>query len=80
MTTELRTQETDPYNTLTRREREVLHFSAEGLTNIEMALRLVISSRTVEGHIANIRRKLRISSRSRLIRYAVIREGWSTPS
>ena len=37
---------------------------AEGLTNPQIAERLVISVRTVQGHVENILRKLGVSSRS----------------
>ena len=67
-------EELDPYDTLTQREREVLHVSADGHTANYIAMLLDISARTVEAHVANLRKKLRIDSRSRLIRYAVSRE------
>jgi two-component system response regulator NreC len=64
---------TDPYEMLTRREREVLHLAAEGLTNPAIAGRLGISSRTVETHHANIMRKLGLGTRRDLIVFAVRR-------
>ena len=51
---------TDPLSSLTEREREVLSFLAEGLTNIGIAQHLFISERTVEVHLAHIFDKLRI--------------------
>jgi len=60
----------DPYETLTAREREVLHLVAEGYTNAEIAARLSISPRTVEVHRANMMRKLGLRSQTDLIRYA----------
>ncbi len=63
----------DPYETLTHREREVLHLAAEGHTNAEIAERLVISPRTVETHRANLMRKLSLHSQADLIRYALQR-------
>jgi DNA-binding NarL/FixJ family response regulator len=62
------------YLGLTTREREVLQLTAEGHTNTQIAERLSISRRTVEGHRANILRKLNLSSKLELIRYA-IRQG-----
>jgi DNA-binding CsgD family transcriptional regulator len=54
---------TDPLHVLTRREREVALFVADGLTNIQIADRLVISRRTVEEHVSKILRKLGVRSR-----------------
>lgn len=63
----------DPYDSLTSREREVFQLSAEGYSNKEIADRLSISPRTVETHRANLMRKLGLSSRPELIRYALRR-------
>lgn len=49
---------------LTRREVEVLAFVAEGDTNRQVAARLVISDKTVARHLANIYRKLGVSTRT----------------
>lgn len=48
---------------LTSREREVLGLVAEGLTNKEIAARLVISENTVRAHLRHILDKLHVSSR-----------------
>lgn len=56
---------------LTTREVEVLQLLAHGLTNAEIAQRLVISSRTVNTHLNTIYRKLQVSSRSAATRFAV---------
>nr|NIO71757.1 response regulator [Anaerolineae bacterium] len=64
----------DPYETLTAREREVLHLVAEGHTNAEIAERLFISRRTVETHRANLMRKLGLRTQTDLISYA-LRQG-----
>ena len=53
-------------NKLTRRELEVSSLIADGLTNREIAERLVLSERTVEAHIANIFGKIDASSRSQV--------------
>jgi two-component system response regulator NreC len=63
----------DPYETLTAREREVLHLVAEGHTNAEIADRLFISRRTVETHRANLMRKLSLRTPTDLISYALRR-------
>jgi DNA-binding NarL/FixJ family response regulator len=63
----------DPYETLTAREREVLHLVAEGYTNAEIADRLFISRRTVETHRANLMRKLGLRTQTDLISYALRR-------
>ncbi len=60
----------DSYDTLTPREREVLHLVAEGLTSGEIAGRLFISPRTAESHRANLMRKLGLRSRTDLVRFA----------
>lgn len=56
---------------LTQREREILSYTANGLTSREIAERLDISSRTVEAHRANIREKLGITTVSELVKYAM---------
>jgi DNA-binding NarL/FixJ family response regulator len=61
----------NPYETLTRREREVLHLVGEGYTSAEIAGRLVISPRTVEMHRRHLVRKLSLSGQAALVRYAL---------
>jgi len=63
----------DPYETLTDRERQILHLTAEGYTSREIAERLFISPRTVEKHRENLMAKLGIHSQAELIHYAVQR-------
>jgi DNA-binding NarL/FixJ family response regulator len=63
----------DLYETLTDREREVLHLAAEGLGNAEIATRLVISPKTAATHRANLMRKLGLSNQTELVRYAMQR-------
>ena len=63
----------DPYETLTDREREVLHLAAEGRTNPEIADRLFISPRTVESHRAHLMQKLGLKTQTDLVRYALRR-------
>jgi DNA-binding CsgD family transcriptional regulator len=56
---------------LSRRETEVLHLLALGFTNREVAARLHISVRTAESHRTTIQRKLALSRRSELVRFAL---------
>ena len=49
---------------LSEREREVLRLVADGLSDSDIAERLVLSPHTVHRHVANIRRKLGLHSRS----------------
>ncbi len=61
----------DPYETLTPREKQVLHLAAEGLGNPEIGTRLSISTRTAETHRANLMNKLGIHSQAELTHYAL---------
>jgi ATP/maltotriose-dependent transcriptional regulator MalT len=56
---------------LTAREREILELLAAGLTNREIAQRLVVSARTVETHVARVTGKLGVNSRARAVARAV---------
>jgi two-component system nitrate/nitrite response regulator NarL len=60
-----------PLSCLTNREREVLHFIAEGLSNKEIASQLNIGVRTVETHRERIMRKLDIHTIAGLTRFAL---------
>jgi DNA-binding NarL/FixJ family response regulator len=60
---------------LTDRESEVLRLIALGYSNKEIAARLTLSVKTVEVHKANAMRKLNITSRIDLVRYAIF-QGW----
>jgi DNA-binding CsgD family transcriptional regulator len=63
----------DP-NALTPRELEVLHLVAAGLTDAQVAQRLVISRRTVSTHLTAIYSKLGVNSRSAATRCALDRK------
>jgi len=58
------------YDTLTRREQEIMVLLAQGLSNKQIAEKLFISPKTVENHRSNILRKLNIHSTIELVRYA----------
>jgi DNA-binding NarL/FixJ family response regulator len=55
---------------LTPREREVLRFIARGYAYKEVARELVISVKTVETHVSSVLRKLQLSNRRELTRWA----------
>jgi DNA-binding NarL/FixJ family response regulator len=56
---------------LTAREVEVLRLVAQGLTDAQVAEHLVISPRTVNGHLRSIYSKIAVTSRSAATRYAL---------
>ncbi|HET9740582.1 MAG TPA: helix-turn-helix transcriptional regulator [Solirubrobacteraceae bacterium] len=55
---------------LTPREIEILRLAAQGLSDAEIAERLVLSHHTVHRHVANVRTKLRLPSRTAAVAYA----------
>ena len=58
---------------LTPREREILQHIARGYLYKEIALRLGISAKTVEAHVSSVLRKLQLSTRHELSRWAMER-------
>ncbi len=56
---------------LTAREVDVLYYLAQGLTDMQIAERLVISPRTVSTHLISIYRKIQVTTRSAATRYAM---------
>ena len=58
---------------LTPREREVLRLIARGYTYKEVARELYISAKTVESHVSSVLRKLQLSTRHQLTRWAAER-------
>jgi two-component system, NarL family, response regulator LiaR len=59
---------------LTERENEILQLVAQGLTNDQIAERLVVSERTVRTHVSNILAKLQLANRTQAALYA-LKEG-----
>jgi DNA-binding NarL/FixJ family response regulator len=66
-----RGKKADEFGQLTRREREILQYIAEGNTSPQIAKMLFISKKTVENHRANIMEKLDIHDTAGLVRYAI---------
>lgn len=62
-------------NEITDRESEILRLIAWGYSNKEIASRLDLSVKTVEAHKANTMRKLGMTSRIDIVRYALL-QGW----
>lgn len=67
-------------NALTQREREVMELVAAGLTNDEIAARLVLSPATAKTHVSRIMSKLDARDRSQLVVMAyesgMVSPGW----
>jgi predicted ATPase/DNA-binding CsgD family transcriptional regulator len=63
----------DPWAPLTKRERDIAVLVAEGLSNREIAGRLVIAKRTVDTHVEHILAKLDFSSRAQIAAWAAER-------
>jgi DNA-binding NarL/FixJ family response regulator len=71
---EIPAEQVDPeLDQLTAREREVLRYIARGYMYKEIALKLSISAKTVEAHVSSVLRKLQLSNRHELSRWAVTR-------
>jgi DNA-binding NarL/FixJ family response regulator len=64
-----------PATALTEREAEVLRLIASGYSNKEIAARLSLSVKTVEAHKANAMRKLDLTGRIDIVKYAIL-QGW----
>ena len=64
-------------NPLTRREREIAELISAGLTNRAIADRLVLSERTVEGHVRSTLAKLQLANRTELAAWTLRDTGTS---
>jgi len=60
---------------LTERELEILRLAASGLSNQDIADKLVLSGRTVQAHLANVFDKLSVGSRTEAVVHA-LKKGW----
>jgi DNA-binding NarL/FixJ family response regulator len=63
----------DRFESLTARERQVLHLAAQGFTSAQIAGRLGISRRTAETHRANVQKKFEFASHAELVSFALRR-------
>lgn len=71
LSTKRPSQKTGELSSLTWREQQVVDLVAEGRSNKEIASRLGISARTVEGHLNHVFAKLGVTSRTALVRLAL---------
>lgn len=60
----------NPFTELSNREMEVLRLIADGLSNAKIAEQLVISEKTVKGHVSNMLGKLHLADRTQAAVYA----------
>lgn len=74
-----RNNRSSPFETLTKREREVLNLVVEGHTSKVMAEMLHLSPRTIDHHRANLLRKFDMRNTVDLVNFAV-RNGFVTPT
>jgi NarL family two-component system response regulator LiaR len=66
----LRSDKVNPFTELSERELEVLKLIADGMSNAEMAAKLVLSEKTIKGHVSNILSKLHLADRTQAAVYA----------
>ena len=67
----LRQSPKEKFGGLTAREREVAGLIAQGKSNREIAEKLVLSERTIEGHVSNLFNKLGFNARTQIVAWAV---------
>jgi NarL family two-component system response regulator LiaR len=66
-----------PSEYLSKRETDILKLAARGMSNKDIADKLNVSNRTVEGHLRTIFNKLGVGSRTEAVLYG-LRRGWLT--
>jgi NarL family two-component system response regulator LiaR len=80
----VRPERPNPFTELTERELDSLKLIANGLTNAEIAAKLVISENTVKGYVSNILSKLHLADRTQAAVFAwregVVRKESNSPS
>jgi len=75
-----KSEESDFYREhLTRRELETLRFIARGLSNQEIAMKMVVHERTIAKYVSSILNKLHLANRTQAALYA-LREGLAIPA
>ena len=72
-------KEQEPHEVLSEREIEVLRLATRGLSNKDIADELLLSARTVQGHLGHIFNKLNVSSRTEAV-VCALKKGWVTLS
>ena len=70
-------REQEPGDVLSEREMDILRLAARGLSNQDIADKLCLSVRTVQGHLGHIFNKLQVSSRTEAVVRA-LKKGWVT--
>ena len=65
-----RDENSNPFTELSERELEVLKLIADGMSNAEMAAKLVLSEKTIKGHVSNILSKLHLADLTQAAVYA----------
>jgi NarL family two-component system response regulator LiaR len=66
----IREDQANPFTELSERELEVLRLIAAGLSNADIAEKLVLSDKTIKGHVSNILSKLHLVDRTQAAVYA----------
>lgn len=66
----IRSDQVNPFTELSAREMEVLRLIADGMSNADIAEKLVLSEKTVKGHVSNILGKLHLADRTQAAVYA----------